>query len=134
MKLPDFRRLDDAELQAEHAAQQLVPLLEMLELRLLEPPTNPAHRPRYEQNMALLRALKAYFPAVSGLMELQSEVVGEMGQEMANAQFRYTQMGIERDYLKEELRVANERYYQVLDTLTALSARLTDEKPLQPPA
>ena len=46
-----------------------------------------------------------------------------MRQEMGSAQFRYTEMGIERDYLKREMQQANARYYAALDTLTHLQYR-----------
>ena len=124
MNLPNPHRLEDAALQLAYATEQLAPLLEMLDLRCEAPPTDPAHRPRYAQNMALLRTLKAYFPAVANLLDLQGEQVAEMRQEMGAAQFNFTQMGTERDYLKAELQQANQRYYDALDTLTSLQNRL----------
>ena len=60
MNLPSTAALDDAALQLEYAATQLGPLLEMLTMRCDVPPANPAQRPRWEQNTALLRALKSY--------------------------------------------------------------------------
>lgn len=123
MNLPSPVALEDAALQLEYAATQLAPLLEMLEMRCETPPTDPAHRPRWEQNAALLRALKAYFPAVANLLGLHDQQVSEMRDEMTAAQFRYAQMGAERDYIKAELRQMNARYYTALDTLTSLQTR-----------
>ena len=55
MNLPNQTALEDAAAQLEYAATKLAPLLEMLALRCEQPPTNPAHRPRWESNAALLR-------------------------------------------------------------------------------
>lgn len=123
MLLPCPVALEDAAVQLEHAAQQLGPLLEMLALRCEAAPTNPAHRPRWEQNTALLRGLKSYFAAVANSQTLHEQQVSEMRTEMSAAQLRYTEMGVERDYLKNELQQANGRYYSALDTLTALLPR-----------
>jgi hypothetical protein len=125
MNLPSQTALEDAAVQLAYATKQLTPLLEMLELRCEAPPLDPAHRPRWEQNMALLRALKAYFPAVANLLNLHEDQVEAMGQEMANAQARYTEMGVERDYLKSELQQANARHYQALDAFNTLHPRLS---------
>lgn len=116
MNLPSTAALDDAALQLEYAATQLGPLLEMLAMRCDVPPDNPAHRPRWEQNTALLRALKAYCGAVTNAQALHEQQVSEMRQEMGSAQFRYNQMGVERDYLKRELQEMNATYYAALDT------------------
>jgi hypothetical protein len=124
MNLPNPVALEDAAVQLAHATKHLTPLLEMLELRCETPPLDPVHRPRWEQNTALLRALKAYFPAVANLLALHEEQTEAMGQEMANAQARYTEMGVERDYLKAELQQVNARYYQALDAFTTLHPRL----------
>ncbi|MDO7877345.1 hypothetical protein Q5H93_21550 [Hymenobacter sp. ASUV-10] len=124
MNLPDPRALEDAGWQLDYATEQLAPLVELLELRCAEPPTNPAHRARWEQNAALLRALKIYTGSVSVLHELEAQQVGEMRKEMTEAQLRYTMMGVERDYLKQEVQQLNQRYYDVLDTLIALQDRL----------
>lgn len=123
MNLPSLVALEDAAVQLEYAAAQLAPLLEMLELRCEQPPTDPVQRPRWEQNTALLRALKAYFPAVANMLALHGQQVGEMRIEMGAAQQRYASMGAQRDYCLAELRDANRRYYDALDTLTSLQSR-----------
>lgn len=125
MNLPSQTALEDAEAQLEYAAGLAAPLVELLQHRTDTPPTDPAHRPRYEQNCALLSALSGYFAAVSHLAATHGQQVREMRQEMGAAQFRYNQMGIERDYLKAELQQANARYYANLDLFTALEARLS---------
>ena len=116
MDLPSATALEDAALQLEYAAAQLGPLLEMLTIRCDAPPDNPAQRPRWEQNTALLRALKAYCGAVTNAQGLHDQQVSEMRKEMGSAQFRYNQMGVERDYLRAELQEMNTRYYAALDT------------------
>lgn len=125
MILPDQIALEDAAVQLAHASQKLAPLLEMLDLRCDAPPLDPAHRGRWEQNTALLRALKAYFPAVANLLSLHEEQSAAMGQEMANAQARYALLAVERDYLKAEMQQANTRYYQALDAFNTLHPRLS---------
>jgi hypothetical protein len=123
MNLPSQTALEDAAVQLEYAAQQLAPLVEMLALRCEQPPTNPAHRPRWEQNTALLRALKNYFGAVANAQTLHDEQVDEIRKEMGAAQFRYAQLGVERDYLKTEMQQMNQRYYASLDLLTTFQTR-----------
>ena len=123
MHLPSLTAREDAAAQLEHAAGRLAPLLELLSLRCDVPPTDPAHRPRWEQNAALLRALKAYTAAVANAQQLHDETVAEMRREMSAAQFRHTELGVERDYLKCETQQLNARYYAVLDALTALQPR-----------
>lgn len=123
MTLPSPTALEDAAVQLEYAARCLSPLLEMLTLRCEAPPTNPTNRPRWEQNNALLRALKSYSAAVANAQTQHDEQVQAMRAEMGAAQFRYTELGVERDYLLCELREANGRYYTALDTLTALESR-----------
>jgi|GEM_PF-7046178 len=54
MNLPDPKALEDGALQLDHAADQLGPMIEMLEARCATPPADPAHRERWEQNVALL--------------------------------------------------------------------------------
>lgn len=126
MNLPSQTALDDAEAQLQFAAGKLAPLVEMLQLRTESQPADPVQWPRYEANRALLLALSAYFAAVDNLAQTHGQQVREMGQEMANAQFRYTQMGIERDYYKTELQQANKRYYANLTLFTTLQNRLPD--------
>ena len=123
MTLPSTTALEDAAAQLEYAAGQLAPLLEMMALRCEAAPTNPAHRPRWEQNTALLRRLRAYTAAVANAQTLHEQQVYELRQEMSAAQMRFTEMGAERDYLKRELQQANARYYAALDTLCLLQAQ-----------
>ena len=125
MNLPSLTALEDAAAQLEYAADKLAPLLEMLALRCETPPADPRHRPRWEQNTALLRALKAYTAAVANAQQLHEEQVHEMRQEMSAAQLRHTGMGVERDYLKREMQQMNARYYSALDALATLQTRFT---------
>ena len=125
MNLPSTAALEDAALQLEYAATQLAPLLEMLAIRCDAPPPNPPHRPPGEPKTPQLRALKAYCGAVTNAQDLHDQQVGEMRREMGSAQFRYNQMGTERDYLKRELQEMNTRYYSALDTFHLLQNKLT---------
>lgn len=123
MTLPSPTALEDAEAQLQYAAGKLAPLMEMLQLRTENPPADPVQLPRYEADRALLRAMSHYFTAVDHLADTHGQQVREMRQEIGRAQFRYTQMGIERDYYKIELQQANRRYYANLDLLTTLETR-----------
>ncbi len=124
LALPHPHALEDAEAQLAYAAEAVAPLLALLAERCQDaPPANPAHRPRYEQNRALLRGLTAYCAAVENLTNAHGEQVRWMRAEMGRAQARHAQMGIERDYCLAELQSANARYYAALDLETLLRQR-----------
>lgn len=122
MKLPDQQLLDDSEWQLAHAADLLAPLIASVQER--PEPTDPAHRPAYEHDQALLRALRYYVTAVGSRIELLNQTFTEMDDEMHAANGRYREMRLARDFAVHEAQSANARYYKETDIFTALYNRL----------
>lgn len=123
MNLPDPQRLEDAQWQLDHATQQLVPLLVIMQAR--PEPADPAERTAHEQDQLLLRTLNYFFTVNSANLELLNEVKDEMDAEMRAAQGRYREMKLALDFAIHEAKSANGRYYRETDIFTKLYNRLS---------
>ncbi|GAC1372620.1 MAG: hypothetical protein NVS3B25_07240 [Hymenobacter sp.] len=129
MNLPDEQRLDDAQWQLDHATGLVAPLLAHLQAR--PEPADPAGRVAYEQDQALLRALRYYFTSVGNRLELLDQVFAEMDAEMHAANGRYRSLRLAHDFALHEAREANRRYYAENDTFNFLLQRLAPSNRVQ---
>lgn len=123
MNLPDPKQLQDAQWQLDHASEKLAPFLQRLQQLTETEPTDPAQRARHEQTTALLRALNWYFERTDALIQLLTDREDEMQREMSAAQFKYTAMVAERDWLKVECQELGPRYYAENDLMREILER-----------
>ncbi|SNR91871.1 hypothetical protein [Hymenobacter mucosus] len=130
MNLPDPKELEDARWQQEFAGRKVAEFVaSMRESLQAQPADTPTARARYDRNLAFLRALEFFLTSNATLLELLDQREEEMNLEMADAQFKYTQMGLERDFFQREAQSATARFYQEQDLFKLLQGRFTTTVP-----
>ncbi|RPD50033.1 hypothetical protein DNI29_04345 [Hymenobacter sediminis] len=130
MNLPDPKELEDARWQQEFAGRKLAEFVATMREALQTPPADtPTARARYDRNLAFLRALEFFLTSNASLLNLLDQREEEMNLEMVDAQFKYTQMALDRDFYQREAQSANARYYQEQDLYKLLQGRFTQNVP-----
>ena len=124
LALPSQQELEDAHWQQEHAGQQLAEFVASMRQRLATPPDDtPAARARYERNAAFLRTLEYFLITNAALITLLDEREETMRESMADAQFTYHQLMLDRSFFQHEARGATQRLYTENDLAKLLTAR-----------
>lgn len=117
LNLPDPLQLQDAEWQLAHATKMLAESLPILKAVTASEPKNPAMRAAHEGYCRLYKNLQAYSARAQALIELLTQREAEMNAEMAEAKFRYNQMGLDLEYHRAEAAEQRRRYYAEVDKL-----------------
>jgi len=124
LALPSVESLEDARWQQAHAGEKAMEFVNAMRVSLETPAAaTPMARARRDRNLAFVRALEFFFASNANLLTLLDEREELMRESMAEAQFTYRQMRLDRDFYRHEAQAATGRLHHENDLATLLATR-----------